>query len=783
LIRRCGDMNPFTRIRAAFGRSRRVRPVTDSTEPASAAYEAPEPGTPAWDRAIHAFEVRDAARNAATMREVDAEEARWNQAVREAEQSLTVERAREHVQRFERIRVQVAECGHDDILECVSCVDLLDEYDGDEPEQLNQAARRVMVREDPAAVAAAEAVYADALARQRIEWERKVRDTAQAMTRDEARDTIERHGYSSGLWHVLPSARELEAARRVLTSDEPTADVHAPIEVDGDYVELDCRSKREIWAEMDEEHYIRVQSLEGYEQYFSPSEDAPEEYWRRVDEEMSRHYSPESLERPDEEAADAYLSAMNMIKKEMIREARKRGHEEDMRRYEEEVTSAAQHMDVDEARGIVDGTEERERHHTCWEDCFSCAPCRAEELLTDTERHAVVVRYAAARQVVSAVDQADTTEDTEGVAGPGRGHGACDFDPGLVGPAGAPEVVDDGYAEAEARRREWDRDVEDFARTVSPAQARVILAEARALREHVRGCQQDVARCETCSAEQRVGFAEADRSAVEREAARRTLARESRTEPDRGTSGADAGVGEGPTADVHVPVEVADSGTAAKAAYLAGMLQRYTLHYECGDHQLSPWPEDPDGGELRIVLALHRVLPYLSGEALERVETALEPATVKPAELIDEDEGADEGGFVEEETHLSPERCAEREDDRGLSVLEQRQIDGFYERLEEPDEDTDDSHEDTESGPRAGVDDRGSALGFGFVAPSRVAGGVGCAEGPMWAARNAMGHLHEQRAVEQHRTTERAGQVSLWMNDTQADDVDRHGSVGWDVTD
>jgi hypothetical protein len=471
-------------------------------------------------------------------------------------------------------------------------------------------------------------------------------------------------------------------------------------------------SSKEHWRRVDEE------SLERYEQYFSPSRDAPEEYWRRVGEEMSRHDSPESLERSDEEAADAYLSAMDMMKKEMIREARERdreemarGHEEDMRRYEEEVRLAAQHMDVDEARGIVDETEERERHHTCWEDCLSCAACRAEELLTDTEHQAVAVRYAAARQVVSAVEQADTTDDTEDVVGPGRGHGARDCDPGLVGPAGAQgdyrpdwviwaeqesdEWVDDG--------REWEGDVEDFARNMSPADARV-------------------------------------------------------------------------------PGEVVNTATAAKAAYLADMLQRYTMHYEC-DHQFSPWPEDPDGGELRIVLALQRVLPYLSGEALGHVETALAPATVKPVELIGADEGADEGGFVEEETRLSPERHAERGDDRGLSVLEQRRIDDFSERLEEPDEDTDDSHEDTESGPRAGVDDHDPVMGFGFVAPSRVAGGVGCAEGPMRAARNAMGHLHEQRALEQHRTTERAGQVSLWMNDTQADGADRHESVGWDVTD
>jgi hypothetical protein len=64
---------------------------------------------------------------------------------------------------------------------------------------------------------------------------------------------------------------------------------------------------------------------------------------------------------------------------------------------------------------------------------------------------------------------------------------------------------------------------------------------------------------------------------------------------------------------------------AVTAAHLADMLQRYTLHYECGDHQFTPWPQDPDAGALRIVLTLQKILPYLPAEALERVETALRP--------------------------------------------------------------------------------------------------------------------------------------------------------------
>jgi NTP pyrophosphatase (non-canonical NTP hydrolase) len=73
------------------------------------------------------------------------------------------------------------------------------------------------------------------------------------------------------------------------------------------------------------------------------------------------------------------------------------------------------------------------------------------------------------------------------------------------------------------------------------------------------------------------------------------------------------------------PTTPAPEPTAGTAAHLAGMLQRYTRCYECGDHQFSPWPDDPDGGTLRIVLALSRVLPHLSSEALERVRTALRP--------------------------------------------------------------------------------------------------------------------------------------------------------------
>lgn len=43
------------------------------------------------------------------------------------------------------------------------------------------------------------------------------------------------------------------------------------------------------------------------------------------------------------------------------------------------------------------------------------------------------------------------------------------------------------------------------------------------------------------------------------------------------------------------------------------MLRGYGAFYEVGDITLSPWPDDPDGGEIRLVGALRGVAEWAAG--------------------------------------------------------------------------------------------------------------------------------------------------------------------------
>lgn len=62
---------------------------------------------------------------------------------------------------------------------------------------------------------------------------------------------------------------------------------------------------------------------------------------------------------------------------------------------------------------------------------------------------------------------------------------------------------------------------------------------------------------------------------------------------------------------------------AERVAHLTGLIQRYIAEWRDGDLDHGPWPEDNDGGELRLVMCLKLVLPYLPEAALALVETEL----------------------------------------------------------------------------------------------------------------------------------------------------------------
>lgn len=77
----------------------------------------------------------------------------------------------------------------------------------------------------------------------------------------------------------------------------------------------------------------------------------------------------------------------------------------------------------------------------------------------------------------------------------------------------------------------------------------------------------------------------------------------------------------------------------SRVGKLRQLLNAYGAFWEVGDIDVSPWPGDPDGGELRVVRALHDVLEHLSPEGLALAEELLVegsreygPADVSPAE-------------------------------------------------------------------------------------------------------------------------------------------------------
>lgn len=58
-------------------------------------------------------------------------------------------------------------------------------------------------------------------------------------------------------------------------------------------------------------------------------------------------------------------------------------------------------------------------------------------------------------------------------------------------------------------------------------------------------------------------------------------------------------------------------------------LQEYMVFWEINER--SPWPKDPDGGELRIVAALQAVLKFSEHEeVLEVISQHLSPDYTKP---------------------------------------------------------------------------------------------------------------------------------------------------------
>lgn len=62
----------------------------------------------------------------------------------------------------------------------------------------------------------------------------------------------------------------------------------------------------------------------------------------------------------------------------------------------------------------------------------------------------------------------------------------------------------------------------------------------------------------------------------------------------------------------------------ARRARLRRLLQAYYVFWEVGDvAEFSPWPGDPDGGELRVVGALEDVLEHLTPRGIRVLEDKL----------------------------------------------------------------------------------------------------------------------------------------------------------------
>jgi hypothetical protein len=65
----------------------------------------------------------------------------------------------------------------------------------------------------------------------------------------------------------------------------------------------------------------------------------------------------------------------------------------------------------------------------------------------------------------------------------------------------------------------------------------------------------------------------------------------------------------------------------ARLMKLEGLIYGYGSFYEVREPRFTPWPNDPDGGELRLIMALRKVLPYLSEEGLTLLDGELDPAS------------------------------------------------------------------------------------------------------------------------------------------------------------
>jgi hypothetical protein len=60
-----------------------------------------------------------------------------------------------------------------------------------------------------------------------------------------------------------------------------------------------------------------------------------------------------------------------------------------------------------------------------------------------------------------------------------------------------------------------------------------------------------------------------------------------------------------------------------RAERLHNLLTSHLMHGEVGGGAYQVWPDDDDGGEMRIAVCLRDVLPYLDGVGLSIAEKAL----------------------------------------------------------------------------------------------------------------------------------------------------------------
>jgi hypothetical protein len=60
-----------------------------------------------------------------------------------------------------------------------------------------------------------------------------------------------------------------------------------------------------------------------------------------------------------------------------------------------------------------------------------------------------------------------------------------------------------------------------------------------------------------------------------------------------------------------------------RVEHLHNLLTSHLMHGEVGDGVFQVWPDDDDGGEMRIAQCLRDVLPHLDGVGLSIAEKAL----------------------------------------------------------------------------------------------------------------------------------------------------------------